>query len=271
MSQKLLESKAANAAYHARPELSSTQIGKYLDDAVKWYRTYVSKEISKDAPTPAMTFGTEVHEMLETGRYSPKEYVQIPVDVLGKGNRKAGKKWADFESSHPPGTLFAKPGEATPVDELKEVWANVTANTDCCYWLNEGEKEREFYWTDEATGIKCRCKLDVWLAADLEIVDWKTTKAGSRYAFKRECYQRNYFERLAFYRRGVAANLGIDREQLSISVGAIENNGSYRVTPYRINPHLVEAGEARLTEALAAMANFNIDDERDQKTTYLEN
>ena len=264
----LTQAREANETYHARPELSSSQIADFMDDPVRWYRTYVAGEITKET-TPAMQFGNEVHLMLETWRYEEKKYVRIPSDVLGKGERKSGNAWKEFEASHPAGTLFLKPSEPKPEDALKEIWANVLANSDCCAFVQAGEKEKEVFWTDPQTGIECKAKADIWCEETLTIWDWKTTRSVDRWGFKRECEKRHYFDRLAFYRRGFAKLMDVPEQRISIIAGAIENANSYRVFPYEINAYLIEKADKVLSKTLARIKGFEFDAYMDQTTSLL--
>jgi len=225
MNSTLLKNRLANEAYHRRPELSSSQISMFIDDRVAWYYTHKVKQWPKPKTIKAMEFGTQVHEMLEAGGPDKSLFVEVPREVLNKDGHKKGKAWLQFKDAHP-GAFFFNPGERCPI---LEIWENVNQNKIGVHLVEQERKEREVFWTDPATGIECKAKIDVDSDAPYRcIADWKTTRSIHPRAFQSDCHRMHYPERLALYRRGMQSETG---EILPVLAFAIENTGSYRVQP----------------------------------------
>ena len=211
-----------------------------------------------------MAFGTQVHEMLEAGGPDKSLFVEIPTEVLNDDGHKKGKAWTEFAKAHP-GAFFFKKGERC---SMVEIWENVNKNKIGKHLVEQERKEVELYWTDEATGIECRAKLDVDSDAPYQcIADWKTTRSIEKRSFKSDCCRMNYAERLAFYRRGMAAKTGL---WLPVIAFAIESEGSHRVQPFQFSEDWLVAADERLSEVLEEMAAFDIEKEMNKEKVVLE-
>ena len=102
--------------YHDRPETSSSQIADFLQDEINWWHVHKKGDWPKKKITPAMEFGSRVHEMIEyrdpkavyavmpEGMVSFKDdevfnvekMVEIPRRVLNAKGEKRGKAYLDF-------------------------------------------------------------------------------------------------------------------------------------------------------------------------------
>jgi hypothetical protein len=121
-----------------------------------------------------------------------------------------------------------------------------------------GVAEQSIFWTDPATGVRCRCRPD-WMPhrgdGRLVVVDYKTAKAVDETALQRAVYERGYHAQAAFYLDGVkAAGLHGDQEPAFIFVF------QSKTAPYLV--HLVELdfpalalGAARNERALRTYAD----------------
>jgi hypothetical protein len=99
-----------------------------------------------------------------------------------------------------------------------------------------GVAEQSIYWTDPATGVRCRCRPD-WMPrrrdGRLVVVDYKTAKAVDPEALAKAVYERGYHAQAAFYLAGVkAAGLHGDQEPAFVFVF------QSKTAPYLV--HLVE-------------------------------
>ncbi|MFD5221449.1 PD-(D/E)XK nuclease-like domain-containing protein [Streptomyces tendae] len=100
-----------------------------------------------------------------------------------------------------------------------------------------GVAEQSIYWTDPATGVRCRCRPD-WMPTRqnngrLVVVDYKTAKAVDEAALAKAVYDRRYHAQAAFYLDGVkTAGLHGDQEPAFVFVFQA------KTAPYLV--HLVE-------------------------------
>ncbi|MEV5944683.1 PD-(D/E)XK nuclease-like domain-containing protein [Streptomyces sp. NPDC051994] len=122
-----------------------------------------------------------------------------------------------------------------------------------------GIAERSIYWTDPATGIRCRVRPD-WIPdrdddGRLIVVDYKTCRAADPGALQKSVYERGYHQQAALYLDGVkAAGLAGDFEPAFLFVFQT------KAAPYLV--HLVELdlpalaiGRARNRAALQIYAD----------------
>jgi len=107
-----------------------------------------------------------------------------------------------------------------------------------------GVAERSMYWTDPATGVRCRIRPD-WLRhreenGRLIVVDLKTARAVDPAALQRAVYEHGYHAQAAFYLAGIKAHdLHGDQEPAFIFVF------QSKTPPYLV--HLVELDFPALT------------------------
>ncbi len=94
---------------------------------------------------------------------------------------------------------------------LYRMYRTVMANQFCKDALQSTEKEKVILWQESATGIACKCKLDmIWQQGQQArkapiVLDFKTTSAGSLATFLHACQQYNYDRQMAFYADSIDA------------------------------------------------------------------
>lgn len=107
-----------------------------------------------------------------------------------------------------------------------------------------GVAERSMYWTDPATGVRCRIRPD-WIPhrqdnGRLVVVDLKTARAVDPAALQRAVYEHGYHAQAALYLNGVKA-LGLTGDQEPAFIFAFQA----KTAPYLV--HLVELDFPALT------------------------
>lgn len=135
---------------------------------------------------------------------------------------------------------------------LRHEWAQVQAMAETIrqhpvagplFEPGTGVAERSLYWTDPATGVRCRVRPD-WLKdrgeGRLIVVDLKTAKAVDPAALQRAVYDHGYHAQAAFYLDGVKA-LGLHGDQEPAFVFVFQS----KTAPYLV--HLVELDLPALT------------------------
>ena len=135
---------------------------------------------------------------------------------------------------------------------LRHEWAQVQAMAEAVrrhrvagplFEPGTGVAERSLYWTDKATGVRCRVRPD-WLKhrgeGRLIVVDLKTAKAVDPTALQRAVYEHGYHAQAAFYLNGVKA-LGMHGDQEPAFVFVFQS----KTAPYLV--HLIELDFPALT------------------------
>lgn len=119
--------------------------------------------------------------------------------------------------------------------------------------LARGEAEVSYYWTDAATGVTCRARVD-WLVPGKALVDVKTTgnDGGSDPdTFGRQAAKLNYPMQAAHYVDGWEAVTGA---RLPFVHVVVETEPPYLVLVGQLGDDAIEAGRARMRRALAIYA-----------------
>lgn len=121
----------------------------------------------------------------------------------------------------------------------------------------DGKAEASIFWTDSATGVECRARLD-WLpdlapAAGRPIVcsDYKTSSTAEPWAFAREAAKYRYHMQGAWYRTAVAHLYGF----LPPFVFVVqEKTPPYLVTPVQLDDEDIDLGHMLNARALEVFA-----------------
>jgi hypothetical protein len=180
-------------AYRKIKALNWTHL-KRMRQSAKHFK-YWSEHETEDTPT--MILGRAVHTaVLEPDRF--------PIDyAVWKGARRAGNDWEAFQAANADRTILR-------LEEYQwclEIRDAVRAHPVAKHLLEVGEAEKTIVWTDEASGLKCKGRLD--FLNGIGLVDLKTTADLDPIRFGGQAARLGYHCQLAFYRRGLRAN-GID-------------------------------------------------------------
>ncbi len=243
-----------SANYHDRPELCSSEVAMFIDDPIRWWHVYKLKDWRVEQTKP-MKLGTSVHDMLEhtlpimaMRRGWDSIVKEIPREVLNADGHCKGTEWKLWQLDNP-AEIYYKPGEANP---LRLAWENIMANSFCRDLVENGDKEREHFWTDEDLG-DCRITMDV--VRGRKLVDWKTTCKRNARSFASDAFSRSYDVRLALYRRGFRDLFGINPEVYVVAICTI---CSMAGRPYRMLDSWLDDAEAKLLLTVDEMRHFSL-------------
>ena len=101
-------------------------------------------------------------------------------------------------------------------------------------------------WTDEATGLECKCRPD-WLTNDRSlIVDLKTTEDASPAGFRKSIGNWRYHVQASWYLDGIERATGTRPDQFIFI--CVEKKPPYAVAVYAADAEMIAAGakQARL-------------------------
>lgn len=173
-------------------------------DAINWSRLkllrisalayrYAEDHPDDEQDTDAMRLGRATHTaVFEPDRF-PLEY------VVWTGDRRAGKAWEAFCAAAGDRTILTE-AQYTRALGIRDAVRN---HPLAAPYLVCGEAEKTLTWTDTATGLPCKARLD-WLCGC--VVDLKTTRSIDRVAMERTTYRLGYHCALAHYVAGAVAN-----------------------------------------------------------------
>jgi hypothetical protein len=224
-----------NAEYHGLTQV----IGKsHLDEVAKSPAHYWAKFLDpnrvKQEPTPAMLLGTAVHTAILEPHLWDQQYAVAPQI------RRGTKAWAEFEQQAEGKTLLKQ----EDADLVRRMADAVHKHPASSFLLTlPGQVEQTIRWTDEDTGLDCKCRPD-WLSQDSQlVVDVKTTEDASPRGFAMSCAKFRYHVQAHWYQRPFP-----EAEQFLFI--AVEKQPPYLVAVYAATPEMVSAGQRRADEDL---------------------
>jgi exodeoxyribonuclease VIII len=220
----------SNAEYHARPEVSKSGLDLVHRSPLHYWNRYLNPDREPEDPTPAMMIGSALHTAVLEPHLFDDEYAVAP--ACDRRTKEGKMIWADFEQQAAGKTLL-KAEDATNIELMS---AAVRQHKAAGFLLRmPGRCEQSYFWTDETSGEKCKCRPD-WHSEDrLIIADVKTCEDASPGAFLRKAvFAYRYHVQAAFYSKGLGA-----KQFIFI---AVEKKAPYAVGVYTLPAELVERG-----------------------------
>lgn len=189
-----------NSDYRKAEGVSSSEL-KQIVKSPAHYRYW--KDNPDDTDTPALLFGRACHKyVLETYDFY-KEFAVAP--NVDRRTKEGKELWNKF--------ITESEGKDVITEEQFEVidaMRNAMLSTPFVSKLINGEHEVSLFWTDEDTGIKCKCRPDS-LNDKLKIIcDYKTCDNAETQHFMRKAIDLGYDLQASYYLDGVKASIGLD-------------------------------------------------------------
>ena len=149
-----------------------------------------------------------------------------------------------------------EPVEASEFEAMKRVVVAITQNERADEYFNRGgDVELSIVWDDEATGLRCKARLDHYNEKAKRATDLKTTIDAM--GFSRSLQKFGYDRQAAFYSDGCRA-VGLDVEEFCFVV--VEKDPPYGVLAAPIDQVSVEAGRIKYKQALRNVQRFRNND-----------
>lgn len=140
----------------------------------------------------------------EIKAYANSDLSELKARLLGRERGKIPQAALDFGTAFH--TLMLEPQRFDPVANLGFMpilnWMkeSVEADAELVCLLQNSDRETVRQWTDPATGLLCKGKLDaVALPRRRHLIDMKTTSCRTRAAFIDSCLEYDYDRQAAFY------------------------------------------------------------------------
>lgn len=230
------------ATYSAIPAVNWSTL-RELARSPQHYRHRLS---TPRADSPAMRLGRARHaRILEPERYAD--------EVAVWAGERRGNAWLAFKEA-------CAGREILTVSEAEEVEAIATAvyaHPTAASLLTGGAAERVVTWTDAATGLDCKARLD-YLRADA-IVDLKTTKDASPRTFGRNAYTYGYHSQVAFYADGLGGETSTVPRRCYLI--AVESEAPHAVAVYEVGEDALAVGRREYRRLLTQLAECRAADE----------
>lgn len=166
------------------------------------------------------TLGSAAHcAILEPDAFESRYAVYAPV--------RNGKAWEAWQAEHP-GVESLKPHEMERALKIRDaVYGHRVAKRLLC----GGRAESVVTWTDAATGLACKGRLD-YLRPDF-LLDLKSDRDPSPAMFERAASKYGYQSKMSFYHDGATAARLIDGKHRPYII-AVQSDEPYDVVCYQL-------------------------------------
>jgi exodeoxyribonuclease VIII len=224
-------------AYHATEALGSSGLKLLRKSPLHFYGQHMDPERPRREPTPAMKAGTLAHCAILEPDTLAERYVVRPDGLDGR--TKEGKAWL---ASVAPGVesitaeqLLTAQRQADAVRALPEIGD----------LLGKGMAEVSAFWTDETTGMECKCRPDWNVPVEHRkaiILDIKTAIDASPEGFARAVWNWQYHLQAAWYSDGYA--LAAEVEVLSFVFVVVESEYPHAAAAYVLDEETMAIARA---------------------------
>lgn len=225
-----------NAEYHSHPAIGSSLLKKVLRSPAH----YLSAKENPQESTPAMEFGTHVHEaILEPQKF--KDSVAVMPNFAGAGSVA---KRDDWKASNRDKRIISQ----EDLDKVRQIDAAVKRHKIASRLLDQGKPEESYFAILD--GQVCKARPD-YLRDGHIIVDIKTTGDASIREFSKAIANFDYHLSAAFYLDVVSATLGETYDEFLII--AVEKTPPYAVAVYLLDQGTIDAGGFLYKKALSTL------------------
>lgn len=233
----------SNSEYHSHPAVSKSHLDQMARSAAHYWARYLDPEREVPEPTAEMKLGTALHTAVLEPHLWAEQFAVAPEGIDRR--TKVGKEtWAAFEADAQDKTVLT--GE--DAQRIQRMAAAVHRHPASSFLLElPGLREGSYFWTDEATGLECKCRPD-WHSLDRRIiVDVKTTSDASPRGFAKSCASYRYHVQANWYQRPFE-----EAEQFLFI--AVESQPPHLVAVYAATAAMVAAGGRAADRDLQALA-----------------
>lgn len=234
-----------NKEYRAMDGITATMLKSLLVSPQKYIQAGAGISIKK---TPSILQGLAMHSLLLEPDKFHQEFAVREAAAADEELRKMNGMDEGKEVL-----------SATEMDRATEMARAAMSNTVVrSFFAQENFTEQSFFWIDEGTGLRCKCRTDqivVDKAGATWIIEYKSTKSTERRSFERDAEQFGYQIQAAHYMRGVETVLA--RRVKGFLFVAVQNTAPYSVEVYYPPESYIIQGYGRVDELLSRIVFYN--------------
>lgn len=194
--------------------------------------------------SPSLAFGRALHKYVLEKEDFNNDFIILP--EINRRTKDGKEEYERYQiKAFNSGKELVSSDDMTVIIEMYEaVMGNALAKS-----LLTGEHEKDFFWTDAATGEKCKCRPDCLTTYNGEkyIVDYKSTDSCEDGQFERSCRKYGYKFQAGMYTEGLFQNTF---EQYGFVFVAQEKKPPYAVRVYFCTPEFVAQGYDKFRELI---------------------
>lgn len=241
----------SNEEYHASPALGTTGIKTFLHSREAFRDIFIDRTRAPEIASDNLMFGAAIHTVALEG--VENTLIKIPEDKLAKNGAKSGNAWKDFAAECRERGLT--PLKHEEYETLRAIVKNLKEHPRARELLygDDAIVEESIYWTDEDTGLDCKCRPDVRRCWNFPLigVDLKGMADISEQAFAKSIWSCGYYIQQYLYRQGMEALTG---EQHDFVFVCVEKTWPHEVQCYQLNDEYQSLGDAKARETLEKIA-----------------
>lgn len=224
--------------YREHSAISRSELWKIRESPEK-FKYY--KE-NPEEPTPALIFGQAFHKLALQPESFEEEFAVAP--QVDRRTKEGKAIWAEFCEQSEGKTLIT----AEDYQRASEMCASLY-NAPFVEKLLSGEREKEFFWTDDLTGEECKCRADCILnAGNVDIVsDLKSASSGDLEHFTKDSINYGYDFQAGMYTEGIDKCTGKSHSFVFI---VVEKDPPYAVNVLQADELFVKRGKDLFRELI---------------------
>ncbi len=236
-----------NSEYHGGKGISKSTLDMASQDLFKpmWAR----KCPQDQDKIKTFDFGDAMHAIcLEPDRLK-SEFVTMPPFNLRTNQGKADKE--AFVKEHAESKILTSDAYTQLTLMFESVMAHLPARA---LIEAEGVAEGSYFWTDESTGLECKCRPDKHIQSQSLLVDVKTAPSLAKFCYSVDDYR--YHVQDAWYCDGVSRFYDSPVRMEFLVIQKTVEIGRYPVMVVKLPPEAIEYGRALYREDLNRYAEF---------------
>ena len=208
-----------NSEYRKRGGISASDLKTMMKSMALW--KYL-KENPEDGDTPAFLFGRAYHKLMLEPDDFENEFIVSP--KFDKRTKEGKAAYEEFLKSAEGKDVIDEETYQKLLDMQKALY-----DTPFVKFFIKGEHEKSFFWTDEESGIHCKCRPDSYgeVKGNYVCVDLKTTKCAETDTFMRDSIKFGYDIQAYHYCEGLKKAYGKDFKFIFIA--------QEKTAPYLVN------------------------------------
>lgn len=231
--------------YHAMAPISKSQLDTLeLSPAI-----FYARHRDPNRPAPAAKSGQLEGNLAHCAVLEPHEFESRY--AVGPSVKRNTNVWKEFVEANPGRIAIQHDQYEAAVRQA----ASVRALPEIGEALANGRPEVSAFWTDEETGVACRCRPD-WVHdcgdEGVILLDLKTYSNASPNEFRRQVARKRYDVQAAFYSDGYAAASA--RLVLGFVFVAVETEYPFAANAFMLDEESLESGRKKYRNNLCAYA-----------------
>jgi hypothetical protein len=182
--------------------------------------------------TPPMIFGSALHTyVLEPELFLDRYALFENIDRRTKEGKLDYAKFVEKAR----GKIVIDLGE---FEDILSISNNIETHDTASLLIGGAVCEKELYWVDEETGVRCKCKPDI--INGTVVADLKTANDISLRGIRNAIFKYGYAVQAAMIKEGMNANnMG---EMSSFWLIVAEKNAPFTITTYKLGEDFIEFG-----------------------------